>query len=232
MWGQASREEAMSQPKGYVDTEYLDVAAERVRQFKQLTYRLMHVEPGHRVLDVGCGPGTDTVPLAQIVGSTGQVVGLDYDKDMIAEADRRAERAGVRGWVQHECGDATSLPFESDRFDSVRSERMFQHLTEPERALSEIVRVTRPGGWIVVADADWSTLSFDTPEFEVEQTLKRFIVEHGLHSALAGRQLYRMFRQQHLLEISIDMTSVYLTDYAAGRHFCSATGAALSGRKP
>lgn len=54
----------MSHPKGYVDSDYLQLVAGIVAQYKQRTYALMHVEPGHTVLDVGCGPGTDTIPLA------------------------------------------------------------------------------------------------------------------------------------------------------------------------
>ena len=54
----------------------------------------MHLQPGHAVLDVGCGPGTDTIVLAGLVGPTGRVVGVDSDAAMIAGADRRAGQAG------------------------------------------------------------------------------------------------------------------------------------------
>ena len=58
-----------------------------------------------------------------MTGVTGQVVGVDYDQAMIAEAGQRAEKAGISAWVRHDHADATSLPFESDSFDSSRSER-------------------------------------------------------------------------------------------------------------
>jgi hypothetical protein len=80
-----------------------------------------------------------------------------------------------------------------------------------------MVRVTKSGGRIVVLDTDWSTLSADTPEFEIEQTLKRFYVEEFLHNALAGRQLNRLFRQQNLLDISVEMCPLCVLDYAVGR---------------
>jgi ubiquinone/menaquinone biosynthesis C-methylase UbiE len=82
----------MTQPRGYVDPHRLDILAERLKQFKQRTYALMSIQPGDAVLDVGCGPGTDTLILAGLVGPAGRAVGVDSDAAMIAEADRR--RAG------------------------------------------------------------------------------------------------------------------------------------------
>ena len=89
-------EEIMTRLGDYIDPPYLDAMAELVKQNKQRTYNWMHIQPGHAVLDVGCGPGIDTIALAELVGPTGRVVGVDADAAMIAEADRRAEQAGCR----------------------------------------------------------------------------------------------------------------------------------------
>ena len=91
----------MSQPKGYVDTEYLQVTAKVTEDIKRRSYELMGIQPGHKVLDVGCGPGTDTIILANLVGESGQVVGVDSDEVMIAEADRAAAEAGTGSRVVH-----------------------------------------------------------------------------------------------------------------------------------
>jgi ubiquinone/menaquinone biosynthesis C-methylase UbiE len=80
----------MSQPKGYVDPEFLRVTGNLLTHIKQRSYILMHIKPGHKVLDLGCGPGTDTISLAPLVGVNGQVIGADYDEAMIAEAEQRA----------------------------------------------------------------------------------------------------------------------------------------------
>jgi ubiquinone/menaquinone biosynthesis C-methylase UbiE len=162
-----------SKPKGYVDTAYLQTTAELLNAFKQLTYERMRAQPGQKVLDVGCGPGTDTIPLAQCVGSSGRVIGVDYDAEMITEADQRALRAGVSSWVTHKRADAMALPFESNFFDACRSERLFQHLPDPAKVLSEMTRVTKSGGWVVVLDADWGTLSADASDTEIERRLMR-----------------------------------------------------------
>jgi ubiquinone/menaquinone biosynthesis C-methylase UbiE len=165
----------MSLPKGYVDPEYLQVVGELFAQLKQRTYGCMKIQPGHKVLDVGCGPATDTISLAQLAGSTGEVAGIDYDEAMVAEADQRAEKAGVKTWVRHKRADASALPFESEYFDACRSERLFQHLPNPAQALSEMTRVTKTNGQIVVLDTDWGTTSIDTDEVDLERKLTRFV---------------------------------------------------------
>jgi ubiquinone/menaquinone biosynthesis C-methylase UbiE len=65
----------MLQPnaKGYVDPEFLRVIGNQLNHIKQRSYALMQIQAGHKVLDLGCGPGTDTIPLAPFVGVNGQV---------------------------------------------------------------------------------------------------------------------------------------------------------------
>jgi SAM-dependent methyltransferase len=128
-------EEIMYQPGDFIDSSYLDAMAELIKQNKQRTYTWMHIQPGHSVLDVGCGPGIDTLAIAELVGPTGHVVGVDVDAAMIAEANRRAEQAGCRAWCCHRQGDATALPLETDTFNSCRSERLFQHVHNPAGVL-------------------------------------------------------------------------------------------------
>jgi len=208
----------MSQSKGHVDTDYLEMAARLLQQFKQRTYTLMQIQPSQCVLDVGCGPGTDTIPLAQLVGPNGQVVGVDYDVGMVAEADQQAAAARVSAWVKHQQTNVTTgLPFETNTFDACRSERLFQHLLHPEETLAEMVRVTKPGGWIVAMDTDHGTKSIDTPEVDIERRLARFATERCLNNGYAGRTLYRLFRQARLEEISVETISIPFTDYALCR---------------
>ncbi len=86
--------------------------------------------------------------------------------------------------------------------------------------LAEIVRVTEPGGWIVVFDADWSTLSIDTPEVDLEQRLLRYRLEHLVANGYVGRQLYGLFRRQQFTDIAVELRPIYLRDYAMGRYSC------------
>lgn len=204
----------MSESRGYVDPEYLQAAANRVEHIKKLSYERMRIRPDHKVIDVGCGTGTDTIALGRAVGPSGQVVGIDYDEGMIVQANLRAKEEGLEEWVTHQRADVASLPFDSDYFDSCRSERLFQHLPKSERALSEMIRVTKPFGWVVVLDTDWGSLSVDTVDVDIERRLVRFFAECYMHNGYSGRQLYRQFKRETLEDVSVEMFPSHILSYA------------------
>ncbi len=208
----------MTQPIGYVDSDYLRTAAQLLGPLKARTYEWMQVPPGGQVLDVGCGPGIDTIPLAPLVGPSGHIVGIDSDPAMVAEANARAEEAGVAAWVKHQLGVATALPFAGDTFDAVHCERLFLHLDNPIPALTEMVRVTKPGGWIVVAETDHGAMSINSTEVDLERRLVRTLAERGMRNGYAGRQLMGLFNSQKLQDLHIQLFPVYSTDYAVMRY--------------
>jgi SAM-dependent methyltransferase len=196
---------------GYVDPDYLDAAARLLLPSKLRTYELMELQEGHRVLDLGCGPASDTIALAGIVGETGRVVGADADVEMVAEANERASAAGLAGRVTHEHADAGSLPFDDDSFDSCRSERVFQHLPDPAAALAELIRVTRPGGRIVVLDTDYGAASIATELPEVE---RRLIEQYQsmMNGPFVARLLSRMFHGADLDDVAVEPAPFIIED--------------------
>lgn len=103
----------------------------------------------HRVLDSGCGPGIVSAALARQVG---QVEGVDLTPAMIALAEQRAVAEGLTN-VRFQVGDMSSLPFENASFDGAVSRYTVHHLDDPLTALSEMIRVTKPGGVVVALDA-------------------------------------------------------------------------------
>jgi len=197
---------------GYVDSKVLQNLAQITGKLKQRIVELLQIKLGDRVLDVGCGPGTDTIPLAQLVGETGFVVGVDYDETMIKEADDRAKLAGVATWVRHELADASSIPYKSEFFDACRSERLFQHVADSTGVLKEMVRVTKADGRLAVADADWCTLSIDTLEIEIERRIVRFCADI-LSNGCAGRQLFRLFKDLCIKNVIVEINPMLWTDY-------------------
>lgn len=201
---------------GYVDTEYLDTVAAITATMKQRTYELLQLKPDASVLDVGCGPATDTLALAKRVGPGGRVVGVDLDAEMLERGSARAAEAGVEGWVRHEHARATALPFADATFDAARSERVFQHLSDPDLALDEMRRVTRRGGRIVVADTDWASLSIylGSPFLDqLERRLNAYAAFGFLPNGASGRQLRQRFTDAGLTNVSFEPFTIAMTTH-------------------
>jgi SAM-dependent methyltransferase len=137
---------------------------------------------------------------------------------MVAEAARRAGEAGVDGWTEHRVADAAALPFPSGAFDAVRAERVFQHLPDPERAFAELVRVTRPGGRVVVADTDYATVSVAAAAVDLERRLARFLGDRMVRNGYAARGLCQHFARHGLRERTVELVPLVLTDYALFRY--------------
>jgi ubiquinone/menaquinone biosynthesis C-methylase UbiE len=103
------------------------------------------IQPGHRVLDVGCGTGTLVVLIKRLHPDV-DVIGLDPDPRVLARARRKAERASVS--IQFDHGFSDALPYTDASVDRVYSSFMFHHLQRDEKqgTLREVRRVLRPGG--------------------------------------------------------------------------------------
>ncbi|KAK7536517.1 S-adenosyl-L-methionine-dependent methyltransferase [Phyllosticta citricarpa] len=110
---------------------------------------LPHLKPTHKVLDVGCGPGSITTTLAPFVPE-GHVTGVDYSPEVIALAERLAAAvpSGVTN-VSFQTADAFALPFADGTFDVVHAHQVVQHVADPVGLLCEMRRVAKPDGGIV-----------------------------------------------------------------------------------
>lgn len=121
-------------------------------------YLLHRLRPGTDVLDVGCGPGTITIDIAQRV-APGRVVGIDAAPDAIAAARAALDVADL-GNVTLAVGDVFALHHDDDSFDVVHAHQVLQHLADPEAALREMGRVCRPGGVVAARDAIYRGMSW------------------------------------------------------------------------
>ena len=127
-------------------TKLLGADRARRKLFEQAS-----VQPGHRILDIGCGTGTFAVAIKRWL-PTAEVVGLDPDPKALARSHRKAKANGVS--IRFDQGFADALPYANASFDRVFSTLMFHHLPQDAKvaALREVRRVLKPGGSLQLLD--------------------------------------------------------------------------------
>lgn len=109
------------------------------------------LDRGGEALDVCCGTGDLAIELRRRVGPEGRVVGCDFSEPMLDLAREKAEGVGF-GDVRFEWADALELPYEAASFDAVTVGFGVRNLAELDRGLSEMARVLRPGGRLVILE--------------------------------------------------------------------------------
>ena len=114
-------------------------------------WELGRLSAGERVLDLGCGAGTDSLVAAQMVGAEGRVIGIDMTPEMLAKARRAAAEMGAAN-VEFVEGEIELLPFADESVDVVISNGVIDLLPDKDTVFAEIYRVLRPGGRIQLAD--------------------------------------------------------------------------------
>ncbi|CDO90885.1 methyltransferase type 11 [Mycobacterium triplex] len=117
-------------------------------------YLLPYLKPGLSLLDVGCGPGTITADLADIV-APGPVTAIDQFADVLDVARGEAEQRNLSN-VSFATADVERLDMADGTFDVVHAHQVLQHVADPVRALAEMRRVCAPGGIVAARDADYA----------------------------------------------------------------------------
>jgi ubiquinone/menaquinone biosynthesis C-methylase UbiE len=181
--------------------EFLDArkTIEGEREVKDLILEMLRLEPGVRVLDVGCGTGDDVREMAGFVGRKGQVVGIDRSQALIEESQRRAERSMLP--VEFRLGDVCKLDFPHAAFDRIRTDRVLMFVPEIEVALTEMVRVLRPGGRLVASELDHELRFINSRLPEVDGRVHAAWIASNPQPRL-GRQLPWLFASHGLFNIS------------------------------
>lgn len=174
-----------------------------IKRYKQKALELLGPQKGEHILDIGCGIGEGLRAIYDHTPTVKSLVGIDNSQTMIAQAFALTPQDLLNGrTIMFQQEDAHNLSFENERFDASYSDRTFQHLTQPHQAFREMVRVTKSGGRIIVADTDWSTLGFRGTSPKVEKTIRDTYFNIITNPHMGG-MLEQIFKENGLKDIEV-----------------------------
>jgi len=184
---------------GHADTEIqrLLLQGRLYNDHTEHALRLAGVQPGMRVLDVGCGPGDVSFVAARLVGSTGTVLGVDASSDVVELARARAAERGL-STVKFE--QTTIANIAVDEVDAVIGRLILMHLPDPISTLRQFAGLVRPGGLIAFCEFDIGAVRTvpDSPLSRVlVDAIARVFQGAGLDPAF-GAALHTLFRRAGL----------------------------------
>lgn len=156
-----------------------DIVAARSEVVKAL-----NVQTGEKVLDIGSGSGFLAKDLADRVGPTGSVHGIDLAENML-EASRKL--CVDQPWATFELGDAMSLPYPDASFDVGVSTQVYEYVPDLDGALAELNRVLRPGGRGVVLDTDWAAPYWNATDTDIRDRIIEAWTEHCAQASVPMR---------------------------------------------
>jgi SAM-dependent methyltransferase len=193
---------------------YDERANERLRDQAQTLVDLLHHDTaypaGSRVLEAGCGVGAQTLTLAERSPGA-EIVSIDVSAASLAEAQRRAQAAGVPG-VEFRQADVFAPPFEPESFDHVFVCFLLEHVDRPVAALEALGRLLRPGGTITVIEGDHGSAYFH-PDSEAAHEAIRCQVELQRAAggdALIGRRVYPLMTEAGFDDVRVSAREVYV----------------------
>ena len=155
---------------------------------------MCHITPNSVVLNVGCGAGVSSAHIAEKYGC--YVFAVDIMPSMVKTAEKWAQKKGVAQQMTFRVADAQELPFDDDQFDIVITESVMTFVPDLDKAASEFVRVTKPGGYVGLCEPVWLQLP---PDHVIEVMLE-----------LTGQQIRtsnvwsRMLHRAGLAELTVN----------------------------
>ncbi len=169
-------------------------------------FLLPYIEPGMNLLDVGCGPGTITLGLADAVGERGSVLGIDISDGLQQEWDQRLSEHGLSN-LDFRVDNIYNSHLKRRQFDVVYAHQLLQHLGDPVGALTAAAKLAKSGGIVGVREVDWGTFAAH-PESQALDDFRR------VYDAVAVRNGGNPRAGRHMLswmEDTGELTGIHIT---------------------
>ena len=188
------------------ESERLQRQADELASESEALLDRVELGPGESALDLGCGPRGVIELLHTRVSPGGRVVGLDGDSAHVAMARELVARRAM-GDVEILEGDARNTGLPTDSFDLVHTRTLLITVPEPEKVLAEMVRLTRPGGWVasLEPDCEHSIYYPHHPVFDRLHELFMLAFSRNGADPRIGRRLGELYRQTGLEDVGVDV---------------------------
>ncbi|MBV9197576.1 MAG: methyltransferase domain-containing protein [Solirubrobacterales bacterium] len=190
------------------ESERLQRQAEELASESEALLDQVELGPGDSAIDLGCGPRGVLELLHRRVSPGGRVVGLDSDPAHVEMAAEFVSKRRLDG-VEVVTADARKTGLQEDSFDVVHARTLLINVPEPEKVLVEMVRLTRPGGWVASLEPDCEHSIYYPHHPVFDRLHELFITAFSRNGAdpLIGRRLGELYRQAGLEDVGIDVRS-------------------------
>jgi ubiquinone/menaquinone biosynthesis C-methylase UbiE len=189
-----------------------------IRDTRHATIERMRLAAGSKVIDVGCGIGGVAFPMAEVIGASGLVAGVDISSSLI---DVAKGRAANRPGLEFNTCDARAIPYPDAVFDVAYSERVFLYLQDRPAALEEMKRVVKPGGRIWLLDTDFDCTAIYSRNHQLTRRMTSLMAA-SIPNPNSARELPALARQARLKNLAIHTFAVS-TPYEFFVHAASGT---------
>ncbi|MBN1766618.1 MAG: methyltransferase domain-containing protein [Sedimentisphaerales bacterium] len=194
---------------GYSPREAVRLA-DQANTLAELLHHDTSYTPGRKVLEAGCGTGSQTVFLAAN-SPQADITSMDISPDSLELARQRIDDANITN-VKFQQGDIFHLPFADSAFDDIFICFVLEHLPNPLEAVSSLLRILKPGGSLTVIEGDHGSAYFHPDSRLARQTIQCLInLQARMNgNSLIGRELYPLLKKAGLEKVSVSPRMVYV----------------------
>jgi len=186
----------------HYDINYLQNSRRLLLNLKEHSYTFFQKINSGTIIDLGCGAGNDVIELAKITGEGVKITGIDHDPVMLEEAKEQSE--GISN-VDFILSEAYPLPFEDETISGLRTERVIQHLHNPEQVIGEVGRILKKDSPLVIIETDWSSLSFYTEFVDVQKKVNAYYTDVKINNGFAAAKLVSYLQQNNFRNIQFEI---------------------------